>query len=67
MNLWPVYSFIKRRVLETGKFPSDQEIKKSVPSATFSEIREGITEARIQYEREWKRHVPETIVRRQRA
>lgn len=67
MNQWPVYSYIKRCVLETGKFPTAQEIKKSVPNATFSEIREGIIEARIQYEREWKRHAPETIVRRQRA
>lgn len=67
MNPWPVYSFIKRRVLETGKFPTMQEIKKGVPGATFSEIREGIIEARIQYEREWKGHAPETIAWRQRA
>ena len=67
MNPWPVYSFIKRRVLETGKFPTMQEIKKGVPGATFSEIREGIIEARIQYEREWKGYAPRTTARRQWA
>lgn len=67
MNLWPVYSFIKRCVLETGKFPTAQEIKKSVPNATFSEIREGITEARIQYEREWRHFVKNADTRRKRA
>jgi len=66
MNPWPVYNFIKNHVLQTNRFPTVQEIRRAIPGASFMEIREGIIEAKIQYEREWKHYSSEVRKTRSR-
>lgn len=66
MNRWHVYEFIKRHAIETAKFPSAWEIVEQFPDIPFGEIREGIEEAAIQFNREWRRNLPAKVLRRRR-
>jgi len=66
MNPWPIYSHIKRTVLRTGKFPTNREIVVAFPNATLEEMREGIIEAELAYERDWKNFVANEVAAYQR-
>lgn len=54
MNPWPAYEVIKRHWRETGNRLTEKEVQWRLPGATRKEIREGMIEFDMAYERSFK-------------
>lgn len=58
MNQWRIYSYMKTSWLEKGHVPMQKEIVSHFPEATFHEVKEGMVEFQIAYDRAWSRVEP---------